>query len=217
MVKRDLIRNIIIAVLAIVVISLLRVFVLSTHRVTEGQANDYIHAGDYVTFNKKVEPHNKDFILYTVNGKEYTGRVIADEGKSVTAMDDFLYVNDKPVEETYISKDKSAYLATVSPGNFFTDDFSIGTLTDNKQTKIKKGQYLVLNDNRRDTEDSRKFGIIEKDQIKGVISFRVYPLSRFGFVDVDLYFNTTKKAGNLSKVSSFFSGIGFSECYCGRN
>ena len=35
MVKRDLIRNIIIAVLAIVVISLLRVFVLSTHRVTE--------------------------------------------------------------------------------------------------------------------------------------------------------------------------------------
>ena len=56
MVKRDLIRNIIIAVLAIVVISLLRVFVLSTHRVTEGQANDYIHAGDYVTFNKKVEP-----------------------------------------------------------------------------------------------------------------------------------------------------------------
>ena len=97
-----------------------------------------------------------------IRDREYTGRVIADEGKSVTAMDDFLYVNDKPVEETYISKAKSAYLATVSPGNFFTDDFSIGTLTDNKQTKIKKGQYLVLNDNRRDTEDSRKFGLIEK-------------------------------------------------------
>ena len=53
MVKRDLIRNIIIAVLAIVVILLLRAFVFSTHRVTEGQANDYIHAGDYVTFNEK--------------------------------------------------------------------------------------------------------------------------------------------------------------------
>ena len=35
MVKRDLIRNIIIAVLAIVVILLLRAFVFSTHRVTE--------------------------------------------------------------------------------------------------------------------------------------------------------------------------------------
>ena len=38
MVKRDLIRNIIIAVLVIVVILLLRAFVFSTHRVTEGQA-----------------------------------------------------------------------------------------------------------------------------------------------------------------------------------
>ena len=166
-------------------IFLLRAFVFSTHRVTEGQANDYIHAGDYVTFNKNVEPQKKDFILYTVNGKEYIGRVIADEGKSVTAMDDFLYINDKSVDEAYISKDKSAYLATVSPGNFFTDDFSIATLTDNKQTKIEKGQYLVLNDNRRNTDDSRKFGLIEKDQIKGVISFRLYPLSRFGLVDVD--------------------------------
>ena len=74
---------------------------------------------------KNVEPQKKDFILYTVNGKEYIGRVIADEGKSVTAMDDFLYVNDKSVDEAYISKDKSAYLATVSPGNFFTDDFPL--------------------------------------------------------------------------------------------
>ena len=98
---------------------------------------------------KMLKPQKKDFILYTVNGKEYIGRVIADEGKSVTAMDDFLYVNDKSVDEAYISKGKSAYLATVSPGNFFTDDFSIATLTDNKQTKIEKGQYLVLNDNRR--------------------------------------------------------------------
>ena len=62
MVKRDLIRNIIIAVLAIVVILLLRAFVFSTHRVTEGQANDYIHAGDYVTFNKNVEPQILFFI-----------------------------------------------------------------------------------------------------------------------------------------------------------
>ena len=74
---------------------------------------------------KMLNLRKKDFILYTVNGKEYIGRVIADEGKSVTAMDDFLYVNDKSVDEAYISKDKSAYLATVSPGNFFTDDFPL--------------------------------------------------------------------------------------------
>ena len=185
MVKRDLIRNIILAVLVIVIILLLRAFVFSTHRVTESQANDYIHAGDYVTFNKNVEPVNKDFILYTINGKDYIGRVIAGEGQSVTAMDDFLYVDDVPVDEDYISHAKSTYLATVQPGNFYTDDFSIATLTKDKQTKIEKDQYLVLNDNRRNTEDSRQFGLIKKKDVKGVISFRLYPLSRFGFVDVD--------------------------------
>ncbi len=32
---------------------------LSTHRVTEGQATDYIHAGDYVLSIKNVEPQKK--------------------------------------------------------------------------------------------------------------------------------------------------------------
>lgn len=185
MVKRDLIRNIILAVLIVVILLLLRVFVFSTHRVTESQANDYIHAGDYVTFNKNVAPTNRDLILYTINGKDYIGRVIAGEGQTVTAMDDFLYVDDVPVEEDYISQSKSAYLATVQPGNFYTDDFSIATITKDKQSNIEKDQYLVLNDNRRNTDDSRKFGLIDKDDIKGVLSFRLYPLSRFGFIDVD--------------------------------
>lgn len=185
MVKRDLIRNIILAVLVIVMILLLRAFVFSTYRVAESQANDYLHAGDYVTFNKNVDPKTKDFILYTINNKDYIGRVIAGEGQTVTAMDDFLYVDDVPVDEDYISQAKSAYLTTVQPGNFYTDDFSIATLTKDRQSKIEKDQYLVLNDNRRNTDDSRKFGLIAKKDIKGVISFRLYPLSRFGFVDVD--------------------------------
>ena len=57
-------------------------------------------------------------------------------------MDDFLYVNDKPVEETYISKDKSAYLATVSPGNFFTDDFQLEHWLIISKLKSRRGSTL---------------------------------------------------------------------------
>ena len=42
--------------------------------------------------------------------------------------------------------------------------------------------YMILNDNRQNMEDSRKFGLISKKQIKGVISFRVLPLQEFGFI-----------------------------------
>ena len=54
MVKRDLIRNIIIAVLAIVVILLLRSFVFSTHRVTENQANIMLPSIKTLNRRKKI-------------------------------------------------------------------------------------------------------------------------------------------------------------------
>jgi len=44
---------------------------------------------------------------------------------------------------------------------------------------------LVLNDNRKNVEDSRSFGLIDKKQIKGVVTFRVLPLNDFGFVKVE--------------------------------
>ena len=45
--------------------------------------------------------------------------------------------------------------------------------------------YLVLNDNRGDTEDSREFGYIHKNQIEGVVNLRLYPLNKFGFIKVE--------------------------------
>ncbi|MGT2906387.1 signal peptidase I [Streptococcus dentiloxodontae] len=182
MVKRDLIRNIILAALIIVIILLLRIFVFSTHRITDSQANSYLHSGDYVTFNKNVEPTYKDFVVYTVDGEDYVGRVIASQGQTVTFMDDILYVDNEVVDEPYIEAEKEKYLSSVQAGSVFTDDFTIATLTNSNQTSIKKGQYLILNDNRRNTKDSREFGLISGSQIKGVVSFRLYPLSKFGFV-----------------------------------
>ncbi len=47
------------------------------------------------------------------------------------------YVNDKSLRSLLVRVNQLISM-TVSPGNFFTDDFSIATLTDNKQTKIEK-------------------------------------------------------------------------------
>ena len=62
---------------------------------------------------------------------------------------------------------------------------SIETLTDNKETKIPKGSYLVLNDDRQNTNDSRKFGLIKAKQIRGVVTFKLWPLSQFGFLTTE--------------------------------
>ncbi len=182
MVKRDFIRNIIIALIVIVAILLLRVFVFSTFRVHKDAANSYLSNGDVVVVKRNETPKYKDFIVYEVHGIFYISRIIGTEGKTATVMDDILYINNIAQDEPYLSQIKKHYLATSDSQTAFTSDFSLQTLTDNKYTVIPKGSYLVLNDNRQNTNDSRKFGLINGSQIKGVIRFKLLPLKDFGFM-----------------------------------
>ena len=48
---------------------------------------------------------------------------------------------------------------------------------------IPEKSFLILNDRRENTKDSREFGLIKKNQIKGVVEFRISPLDKFGFVE----------------------------------
>ncbi|MGT2947785.1 signal peptidase I [Streptococcus devriesei] len=181
MVKRDFIRNILLAVLAVFILLLLRIFVFSTYRVTPDDANSYLKTGDLITISKKEKPDYKEFVVYQVGDKSYIGRIIGEPTDSVTYMDDIFYLNNKAEEQSYIEKLKTSYHAK-NADNPFTADFTVATITKGKYQEIPKGKYLVLNDNRTNTKDSRTFGLIKKSQIKGVVTFRILPLKTFGFV-----------------------------------
>ena len=45
---------------------------------------------------------------------------------------------------------------------------------------VPAGEYLVLGDNRADSEDSRCFGTIARGQIVGRVLARYWPLGRIG-------------------------------------
>lgn len=185
MVKRDFIRNIIIALIAILVIFLLRIFVFSTFKVHEDAANSYLSNGDIVVVNRSQTPQYKDFIVYEVDGTFYISRVIATAGESATVMDDILYIDNEVKEEPYISQIKSEYLSTSDNQQAFTSDFSVNTITNDKYSEVPKGSYLVLNDDRQNTNDSRTFGLIKESQIRGVVTFKLLPLSKFGFITTE--------------------------------
>ena len=185
MVKRDLIRNIIIALIVVLMVFLLRIFVFSTFKVHEDAANSYLSNGDVVVVNRNQTPQYKDFIVYEVDDIFYISRVIATSGESATVMDDILYINNDVQEESYISQIKSKYLSTSDNQQAFTSDFSVNTITDNKYNDVPKGSYLVLNDDRQNMKDSRTFGLIKESQIRGVVSFKLLPLSKFGFITAE--------------------------------
>ena len=86
MLKRDLLRHsIIFSVLAAIIIGL-RVFIYTPYRVTEQDSNAYLAKNDLVLATRKQDIKRGDFVLYEVDGKDYVGRVIAQEKDQVTYM-----------------------------------------------------------------------------------------------------------------------------------
>ena len=101
----------------------------------------------------------KRFDIVVVDGEdEYLiKRVIGLPGETIEYKDNKLYVNGKLVKDKYGKKD--------------TKDF---------KTKVPKGSYFVMGDNRDNSLDSRYFGAFKKNKVLGKTNFTVFPFNRFG-------------------------------------
>ncbi|MGT2665939.1 signal peptidase I [Streptococcus rifensis] len=183
MVKRDLIKHIIFVVAIILSLIGLRLYIFEPYTVAEQDANNYIRQDDMVVAFKTVKTDYSDLVLYQVEGDKQVGRIIAKPGDSVTYMDDVLYLNHEIKDEPYLENLKTAYHKQFVNGAYFTNDFSIETLTQTVDGVIPKSKYLILNDDRTNSKDSREYGLINKSDIIGVIRFRLAPFADFGFVD----------------------------------
>ncbi|HFR3537561.1 TPA: signal peptidase I [Streptococcus suis] len=178
MVKRDLVKQISLVILLILGLIGLRVWFFEPVTITSQMANDYIKEGDFIVTVRKADLTHGDFVLYKHEGKEYVSRIIAIEDETVTYMDDVLYKNDVIVSENY--------LHTPSSQESYTEDFNLTTLTGGQHISIPKKHYLVLNDVRTNRQDSRSFGLIAEKHIIGRLTFRLSPLSEFGFIKTGL-------------------------------
>lgn len=116
------------------------------------------------------------------DGEEYVKRVIGMPGDDVTYQEGQLFINNELVAEPHlITEDNYS-----SPfWNFDLQD--ILEMTDSLEntadiSTIPEAMYLVLGDNRSNSEDSRTFGLITAEEIIGVVHFRYRPLTDFGIL-----------------------------------
>lgn len=107
--------------------------------------------GDLTLTFKKSSYVKNDVVFYEVNGETHVGRVVAKSGDIVDITEDGNLLVNGTVQTGEI-------LFKTYPPN----DFS-GALT------VEKNSVYILGDNRTDTTDSRKFGCISLDKIKGKI------------------------------------------------
>ncbi len=157
-----LVKDIIIAVCLALLIS---VFIRPTI-VKQTSMEDTVMPSDYLITARQAylfsEPERGDIIIFQSDmdaadgeSKNLIKRVIGLPGETVTIRDGSVYINGEAIEEPYV---KGGYTTGSVEG-----------------LKIDDGEYFVMGDNREVSLDSRDFGPISEDSIKGKAVLRLYP------------------------------------------
>ena len=76
-----------------------------------------------------------------------------------------VYINDKILKEDYVKSDYSECTAEMNCGPIYIPD----------------NQYLMLGDNRGNSQDGRYWGLLTKDRFIGRAKFRFWPLTRIKY------------------------------------
>lgn len=123
---------------------------------------------DKITYRFK-EPERFDIIVFPYKYDEdvyYIKRIIGLPGERVMIHGNTIYINGKPLSETY--------------GKEAMDEDTAGVA----ETELLLGEdeYFVLGDNRNHSTDSRSddVGLIKQEKIVGRAVFRIWPLGEFG-------------------------------------
>ncbi len=171
---RSLLRDIFFAILIAVLIV---VFIVQPVRVEGQSMMPKLNDQDRIFVNKFIyplrewlgdrEPIKRGDIVVLLfpddPSKSYIKRVVGLPGEKVRIESGKLYVNSIMMNEPYLDAD---YLSYDEEG----------------PTEIKAHHYFVLGDNRRNSSDSRAWGLVPEKYIYGKAIFRYYPFLPFEHV-----------------------------------
>ena len=151
----DYAQRFLITALAVVIVIWLMVSVVFGFMVApNGDMYPRIDSGDlllFYRFDKNV--HSQDVVVLDKNDTRYVGRVIAIEGDTVDITDDErLIINGNTVSEPNIFYSTSRYEGFV-----------------NYPLTLGKDECFVLVDSREKGEDSRYYGVVKTDEIRGTV------------------------------------------------
>ncbi len=176
---REYAEAIIIAVLLALVI---RQFAVQAFTIPSGSMMDTLLIGDYILVNKFLygpeipftdrhlpglrSPEHGDIIVFKYPNDEtrdFIKRIIGVGGDTVQVRDNRVWLNGKLLDEPY-----------VVPGAFrSTPSTHCGYLYGCEPLAVPPGSYFVMGDNRDNSQDSRYWGFVKREKIRGK-AFLIY-------------------------------------------
>jgi signal peptidase I len=112
-----------------------------------------VNRGDIVVLRYPLDP-----------SLDYIKRVIGLPGDEVVIARGSVFVNGKKLDEPYVGSE------SIEPWTHL-------------HTVVRAGHCFVLGDNRRRSSDSREFGQVPYENLRGKAMFRFWPVGRIGILD----------------------------------
>ena len=125
-------------------------------------------------YNYEPQGLFEKFTYYVLESgkRSYIKRVIGLPGEYIEIKNGAVYIDGEKLEEDYLQPGVvTDFVQGSKDGNFFTD------------FTVPENCVFALGDNRTGSTDSRSFGCIPQKKIEGTVSFRFWPLSKFGGVE----------------------------------
>lgn len=192
-------------VFALVIFLFLRSFVIESFVITSGSMEDTMLVGDFLLVNKVAlgspvpgtavripgygQPKRWDIIVFRADhapGLDIVKRVVGLPGDTIGMVDGVLQINGEPQEEPWVVHDPRVpddaspemvwQLGVLAPN---VDRGSYRPTRDNwGPLVIPEERYFMMGDNREHSLDSRYWGLVERNKMKGKPFFVYYSYDR---------------------------------------
>jgi len=160
--KKSVIREWIEAiVIALVLALIIRTYVVQAFKIPSGSMLETLQIGDHILVNKFIyrftDIEKGDVIVFKYpkdEKRDFIKRSIGLPGDRVEIKQRTVYINNRPIEEPYTLHEEE-------DENYFHPRDNFGPIT------IPDGKLFVMGDNRENSMDSRFWGLLDIEKVKG--------------------------------------------------
>lgn len=172
---RSLRENLTLVAIALCLALFIRTFVAEPRYIPSDSMLPTLHTGDRLVVEKISylfhPPELGDIVVFQPppqlqqrgyrKDQAFIKRIIGKPGEIVSIASGKVYLNGQPLKEDYIAEPPTLPM---------------------EGRQVPPDKFLVLGDNRNDSNDSRYWGFLPRKNIIGRAVFRFWPLNRIGFI-----------------------------------
>jgi signal peptidase I len=181
--------------IAVILALFVRTFVVQAFKIPTGSMEQNLLIGDHLLVNKfvfaptlsplerwilPIDPIRRgDIIVFKYPedpDRDFIKRVIGLPGETLELRDRTVYIDGEPLDEPYVQ-----FLFPASdrrPGDADFTDF--GVRRGYGPVRVPDGQYFMMGDNRDNSQDSRYWGFLPREYVKGKALFVYFSFAEEG-------------------------------------